>query len=404
MFKKFPYLSSYTWVCLLYALVSVYCWQFKYFGNRYNNYSIFEQVYHHTRIQTNLYASYPSQYFDTNHYGPAFSVVVAPFAVLPVAWGFLLWNVANALVFIWAINLLPVNNKSKVLLLLCCSIEFANAQHAIQFNPIIAAFLIFSFVLVEKKREEWATLFIVLGTLIKLYPVAGLMFFVFSKRKKTFITWCVIWSGVWFVLPMLLSSPHFIVQSYADWWEALHTKNLQNMTLFSAQDLSVMGVLRRVTDSLNVPNLPFLIGAALCLGLSLLRFKQYQYLKFRLYALAAALITVVIFSTGSEPPTYIIATAGAILYLVLQPQPFSKNTVTFFILIAVVAALISTDAVPSSIRKPYFSRYAVKVWPYIIVWGMLVYEMLFKSFADKSERKSDDGKVSEPEEHILLPA
>ncbi|WP_158826292.1 glycosyltransferase family 87 protein [Mucilaginibacter lacusdianchii] len=401
MFKKIPYLNNFRLVCLLYAMVSVFCWQYKYFGNRYNNYSIFEQVYNHARAQTNLYAFYPNEYFDSNHYGPAFSIIVAPFALLPTMWGFLLWNIANAVIFIYAVRLLPINDKAKMLLLLCCSIEFANAQHAIQFNPIIAAFIIFAFVLVEKRREEWGTLFIILGTFIKLYPIAGLMFFMFSKRKKAFIAWCVVWSVVWFCAPMLISSPQFILQSYADWWHSLHDKNLQNMTLLSAQDLSVMGVLRRITSNLNVPNLPFLIAAAACLGFSLLRFSQYRYLNFRLCILSSALITVVIFSTGSEPPTYIIATAGAILYLLLQPQPYTKTTIALFIAIALFAALVSTDAIPAFIRKPYLSRYAVKVWPYIAVWGKLVYDMLFKNFNGKVYMQP---QLSENNEEALLMA
>jgi hypothetical protein len=398
MLKRFPYLTNFRLVCLLYVLVSVYCWQYKYFGNRYNNYSIFEQVYNHTRAQTNLYAFYPNEYFDSNHYGPVFSVIVAPFALLPTQWGFLLWNIVNALVFIYAVRLLPIPDKSKMLLLLCCSVEFANAQHSIQFNPIIAAFIMFSFVLVEKRRDEWATLFIILGAFIKLYPIAGLMFFMFSKRKGAFILWCAVWFAVCLATPMLISSPQFVLQSYADWWHSLHDKHLQNMTLFSAQDLSVMGVLRRVTSNLTIPNLPFLIAGATCLGLSLMRFSQYCNLHFRLYILASALVTVVLFSTGSEPPTYIIAATGAVLYLLLQPRPYTRPTVWFLIAVAVFSALVSTDAVPAFIRKPYLSRYAVKVWPYIALWGKLVYDMLFKNFSAVN-KSTDTNRIKLKQSH-----
>jgi hypothetical protein len=380
MTKRLNLLNTYRPVCLLWIAVSIFCWQYKYFNNRYNNYSIFAGVYHHTLAQTNLYTEYPAEYGDTNHYGPVFSIFAAPFAIMPTGWGFFFWNLMNAGVLIWAVTLLPLPNTRKILLLLLCSIEFANTQHSIQFNPVIAASFIFNFYFLEKKKDEWATLFIIIGALIKLYPIAGLVFFMFSKRKGTFVLWCVIWAIVGFGLPMLLSSPHFIIQSYADWYHSLSAKNIQNIGLNSAQDMSVMGVLRRVTSDLTIPNLPFLILGAGTMGLALLRFGQYQYLNYRLHVMALALTIVVLFSTGSEPPTFIIAIVGIMIYLLSQDDISSRSNIIFIVLIAFVAGIVTTDAIPAFIRKPYLSRYAVKVWPYIIVWAKIVYDLTTKDY------------------------
>jgi hypothetical protein len=380
MTKRLNLLAIYKPVCLLWIAVSIFCWQYKYFNNRYNNYSIFAGVYHHTLAQTNLYKDYPAEYYDTNHYGPVFSFVIAPFAMLSTGLGFLLWNLMNAAVLIWAVTLLPLAKNRKILILLFCAIEFANTQHSIQFNPVIAAFLILSFYFVEKKREEWATLFIVIGALIKLYPIVGLVFFMFSERKLKFILWSIIWAIVGITLPMLISGPHFQLQSYLDWYHSLSEKNVINIGLNSAQDLSIMGVVRRITSNLTVPNMPFLALGAATIGLIVLRFKQHRSLKFRLHVLALSLMVVVLFSTGSEPPTYIIASIGAMIYLLSQEQPFSRGNLTFIVLIGLVAALASTDAIPAFIRKPYVSRYAMKVWPYIILWSKLVYELLFNNY------------------------
>jgi hypothetical protein len=396
MTKRLNLLAGYKPVCLLWIAVSIFCWQYKYFHNRYNNYSIFAGVYHHTLVQTNLYRDYPAEYFDTNHYGPVFSLVVAPFAMLPTGFGFFLWNLMNAAVLIWAVKLLPLAKNRKILVLLFCAIEFANTQHSIQFNPVIAAFLILSFYFVEKKREEWSTFFIVIGALIKLYPIVGLVFFMFSERKLKFILWSVIWAVVGVTLPMLISSPHFQLQSYLDWYHSLSEKNAINIGLNSAQDLSIMGVLRRITSDLTVPNLPFLAVGAASLGLIVFRFKQHKSLKFRLHVLALSLMVVVLFSTGSEPPTYIIAAIGTMIYLLSQEQPFERGNLTFIVLIGLVAALASTDAIPAFIRKPYVSRYAMKVWPYIILWGKMVYELLFTNYAVDTENLNY-AKVFEPE-------
>ncbi|MFD1255339.1 glycosyltransferase family 87 protein [Mucilaginibacter terrae] len=398
MTKRLNLFAIYKPVCLLWIAVSMFCWQYKYFNNRYNNYSIFAGVYHHTLAQTNLYKDYPAEHFDTNHYGPVFSLVVAPFAMLPTGFGFLLWNLMNAGVLIWALTLLPLAKNRKILILLFCAIEFANTQHSIQFNPVIAASLILSFYFVERKQEQWATLFIVIGTLIKLYPIVGLVFFLFSERKRAFVLWSIIWAVVGITLPMLISSPHFIMQSYVDWYHSLSEKNVINIGLNSAQDLSMMGVMRRITSDLTVPTLPFLALGAATLGAIVFRVEQHRSLKFRLHVLALSLMVVVLFSTGSEPPTYIIASLGAMIYLLSQDKPFGQGNLAFIILISLVAALASTDAIPAFIRKPYLSRYAMKVWPYIVLWGKMVYELLLTNYG------IENSKTTEVFELVFIPA
>ena len=64
----------------------------------FNNYLIYKGVFWHTIHQTNLFSLYPSEYGDCNHYGPFFSLVIAPFALLPDKLGCLLWGLLNAIV------------------------------------------------------------------------------------------------------------------------------------------------------------------------------------------------------------------------------------------------------------------------------------------------------------------
>lgn len=363
---------------------------------------IFKYVYHHTVAEKNLYSLYP-EYLDSNHYGPVFSMVIAPMAVMPDAWGFLLWSVLNAVILIWAIQLLPITQRNKNLLLLLCAIEFANAEHYIQFNPIVTAFIFFSFILVERKKEQWATLFIVLGTLIKLYPVVGFVFFLFAENKWKFIWSTAVWFAVFLALPMTIASPHFILQSYADWFHSLREKNGFNVGLGSSQDICLMGTVRHLTRNENIPNTPFLIAGAAIFGAALLRLKQYSSLKFRMQVLCSALIMVVIFSTGSEHPTYIIAVPGAFLWMLMQDKPFSRTNVTLLVLLLVITGLGPTDAVPAFIRRGYINRYVMKAWPCIIVWGIISYQLLFKNFVP-NENKADMEPVLEPREEELVAA
>ena len=63
---------------------------FKFWHGR-NNYLIFKYVFWHTIQGKSLYALSPAEFEDCNHYGPVFSLIIAPFAVLPDFIGMLLW-------------------------------------------------------------------------------------------------------------------------------------------------------------------------------------------------------------------------------------------------------------------------------------------------------------------------
>jgi hypothetical protein len=391
-------LSGYQWVWVLYIAVAVFTWQLKYFRNSDNNYLIFRQSYYHAKAEKNLYAGYPEEYGDIYYYGPVFPVIVWPSAALPHWAGFLLWELANAIAILLAVHLLAFTVKRKTQLLLLCAIEYANSIFYMQFNPAITAIIIFSFVFIERRKEQWATLFTVLGTLMKLYPIVGFVFFLFSKNKGKFILWSAIWSVVFLALPLLLSSPHFVFNSYHQWLEAVSAKSALNAGLNTSQDICLMGSVRRVMGDATISNMPFLLAGAVIFAIPLLRFSQFKSLMFRLQILVSALIMVVIFSTGAEHPTFIIAVAGVFIWMLMQDKPYTPFNITMLILVLVITGLGLTDAMPEFIRQPYIAKYSMKAWPVIIVWFKIAYELIFKDFV-AAKAKID----TEYKQHLFTP-
>jgi hypothetical protein len=76
--------------------------------------------------------------------------------------------------------------------------EFITTILGVQFNPIMTAIIILSYVYISKQKDFWAAFFIVLGVFVKLYGIVGLAFFFFSKNKLKFIGSLFFW--VWFCL------------------------------------------------------------------------------------------------------------------------------------------------------------------------------------------------------------
>ena len=216
------------------------------------------------------------------------------------------------------------------------AIEMMTAIHNVQFNPMVGAWLILAYVLVEEEKDFWATLFIAAGFLVKIYGIAGLLFFVFSKHKIKFIVSFLFWMIVLVCLPMLYSSPAYIISSYREWFECLVEKNQQNAegtTYGGHQDISLMGMIRRITKNGAIANSYILLPAAIFIVAPLLRFKQYAAQNFRLSYLAIVLHSVVIFSSSAESSTYVIAVSGAAIWYILHYQQYSKMSNIILVLL-----------------------------------------------------------------------
>jgi hypothetical protein len=350
-----------------------------------NNFLIYKQVFWHTIEQKHLYLYYPSEYADVNHYGPLFSILIAPFALMPVFVGCFFWCLLNVAVLFYAIKKLPVTILQQRWILLIGVFELITSIHSVQFNPMLCGMIILSFTALEKEDVALSTFFIVAGTLIKIYSVVGLLFFLFTPHKKKFILYSAMWFVVLFCLPMLISSPAFIIDSYKNWFTVLIEKNGQNVVSSmnaGMQDISVMGMIRRIFGAYQMPNTLVIVPAGILMLLPLLRFNFWQNQSYRLHYLAILLIGLVIFSSSAESPTYIIAVIGYLIWHVQQPN---NNRLPYKVLMGVVLLLTifsPTDLFPRFIREQYVLRYSLKALPCFIAWLAVVYT-LFKSQFNK---------------------
>ena len=186
---------------------------------------------------------------------------------------------------------------------------------------------------------------------------------------------------------MLISSPAFIVQSYIDWKDSLVLKDSQNSILGNMQDISIQGMIRRIFNYREFPNLGVMIPGAILLGLPLLNFKVYRNVVFQLYYLALLLITVVIFSSSAESPTYIIALCGVAIWYVLNMHLNRISDKLLLAFVILLTCLSPTDLFPRYIRQHFVVTYAFKALPCFIVWLVLIGKV---SFAANEKLKSPE--------------
>jgi hypothetical protein len=375
--KKIPLVAILWFVLALVATLS------EILRNSINNYLIFKNVFWHVLGQKPLYIEYPAEYFDVNHYGPLFSILIAPFAVLPDWLGCILWCFANAAFLYYSVSRVNISQQNKLIIIAITAVEMMTSIHNLQFNPMVGAWLIMAYVLVEDEKDFWATLFIAAGFLIKLYGIAGLLFFVFSKHKVRFIVSFAFWMIILFCLPMIFSSPSYIINTYKEWFERLVEKDKLNAEGFSRaghQDISLLGMVRRISQS-HISDITLIVPAAFMILIPLLRFKQYLFKQFRLSYLAIVLITVVIFSSSAESATYVIALPGACIWYLLHRKDYPVWSIITLILLFILTILSPTDLVPNYLKDNFIRAYSLKALPCFVIWLWLIADVMFKNFS-----------------------
>lgn len=374
------------WLCL--GVVSALCKM-----HSHNNYDIFRYVFLHTIEKSSLYAqSTDGGYWDTNHYGPFFSLIITPFALCPVWLGLTLWCTALSIFLYVAIRQMEFTRGQQTFLILFCAHELLTALFMQQFNVAIAAIILLSFAFVEKEKDHWATLFIVIGTFVKLYGIVGLAFFFFSKHKGKFVLSLVAWAAILFCLPMLISSPQYQITQWQEWFACLTGKNDENL-MSMAQNISLLGMVRKIGFALSGGNewwsssfrdIWIILPALLVQAVGYFRIGQWDNRYFRLNILAAVLMFVVLFSTGSESSGYIIALVGCCIWYVCVPWQRNQWDIALMVFAFVLTSLSPSDLFPRYLRQEWVQPYALKALPVAIIWVKQLYELCLRKYHSQS--------------------
>jgi hypothetical protein len=340
-----------------------------------NNFIIFKTSFPHLLSHQNMYLEYPKEYFDLYLYGPIFSILIAPFSMMPTVMSVTIWNVLNAVVLLLAIYELPITDRQRAvvswLVLNCAITSMLNTQ----FHCLCIAFIVLSYTFLNKKQEGWAAFFMVLGTMIKLYGIVGLAFFFFAKNKWKYIGACFSWAIVFFIVPMFFVGIDYTLQCYQDWFNVLTHKNDLNVAMNNTRtDVCVMGMFRKILHDGTLSNLYFIIPGLIIFGLSYLKIREFKNINFQMRVLASVALFIILASTGSESPTIIMAFVGVAIWYVLSKKTTLDLVLLWFALI--ISSFSPTDIFPRFIRENYINQYALMALPLLLVWLRLHWQIM----------------------------
>jgi len=337
-------------------------------ASKYNNYIIFKQSFNHLTENKDLYQLYPEEHKDLYKYSPTFSVFFGAFTLFPDVVGLTLWNILNALVFLLAIYYLPrLNLMQKGLILLICLLEFMTSIQNQQSNALLAGLIILTFGFAEKRYYLMATFCIVFSIYIKVFGVVGLALFLLYPEKWKLALYTIGWSILLFVLPLVFVSIDQLEFLYKSWGHLLNNDHT------ISYGFSVMGWLH-AWFGIDPDKQIVLISGVILFLIPLVRVKEYKNFTFRFLALVSVLLWVIIFNHKAESPTFIIAMAGVALWFITG----EKNTlnIVLFASALILTSLSPTDLFPKFLRDGYVEPLMLKVFPCILIWLKIVYDML----------------------------
>ena len=357
-------------------------------NHSFNNFIIFKQSFSHLHKNLNLYTIYPSEYWDHYYYSPTFAILVAPFTIIPSLVAPFVWGLFDAGVLYFAIRKLPIRAFYQNGILLLSVHEMMNASANLQSNGIIAGSIILSFVFLHKQKEQSATLSLLIGFFIKLYGIVGLAFFFFSKQKGKYVMFLFLWTIILVLLPLLVTSPEFLLQSYKDWFSSLSVKSNFDLTVDMYKnmvDITIQGMIKRVFNLPTLNKLYFIIPGLILFLSQYTKIKYFNHLVYQLYILSSVMLFVIIFNTGSESPTYIIGVVPICLWYVLQRKTTLVNAA--FIIAIFFSSFSYSDLFTPWLRIHIMIPYALKVVGCFLIWVVILIQIHTKQFLTVDETK-----------------
>jgi hypothetical protein len=334
----------------------------------YNNYDIFRFSFDHLIDGKDLYIHHPSDHYDLFKYSPAFALVFGIFKVFPVWLGLIIWNALNSIVLALGILKLPkLSHQQKNWALLFCLIETFTSIQSSQCNGLIAGLILLAFSAIEMQQIWRATLFLSITVFIKLFGiVAFALFLLYPQKVKTAIS-TVVWFLLFTLIPLVAVSMQQLESLYISWLKLLGNDH------GLSYGFSLMGWLYYWFD-LNINKIHLLgLGVALFL-LPFVRIKRYTDQSFRLLLLSIVLIWVILFNHMAESPTLVIAVTGIAVWYFSNPRNLFDKILLG--LTVVLTSLSGTDLFPANIRHDVIYPYVVKVFPIILVYGKLMFELM----------------------------
>jgi hypothetical protein len=261
------------------------------------NFHVFRAAAFDLLARHDLYAKSAEDYFK---YSPTFALLFVPFAVVPEWLGAPAWSLLNFVVAFLGVERVVDDPKDKPIALLLSLAGILFATDGDQSNLLVAGALLLSLHAFETRSARTGAALVTGAGFVKLFPAAGALFALLSRRRKEALSALLVSSLVWLALPVLVMRPRTLAGEYASWLRLLSWDHANHgwsvMTL-------VQDVLHVRVSSLAVQ----LAGLALQLSTFALGFARGTDARWRRTFACSLLAFVVLFNHRAEYASFVVS-------------------------------------------------------------------------------------------------
>lgn len=316
---------------------------------------------------------------DLFKYSPAFALLFAPFAYMPVWLGYLSWNLVNVLALYFSIARFPFLKDKLWILLILVFFDTLTALQNSQSNALMAALMISALADFENGKPGQAAWALTSSFFIKLFSGVAFVLFLFYPGKLRFLITSALAFLFFAFLPLFIVDLTQLQFLYRSWFDMLRNDQA------TWRGISVPGILYS-WFGLDVPRTPLQLASLLLLLTPLAFFKSFQARRQRLLFFASLMIWVIVFNHRAESATFVIAMCGmSFWYFCDTPNRWRLALLLFAV---VFISLSPTDLFPRVVRKSLVEPYCLKALPAVIGWFVIQYELYRNAL-----RKKPDGFV-----------
>lgn len=342
----------------------------------YNNFQIFSYGSLDFWTGINPYSDWShlsilGKHLDVFLYGPLFSILFTPFALLPGWLGVFCWNIFTYTLFYFSVFTLPDQFsfvKKKFIFFFTALLLFSTLL-SVQFNPVVASLFLFSFTLLEKKQGFWAVLLILLSGFIKVYGIFQLAMLLFYPRFWKNALYAVLMGIILLLLPLIHIPANELVAYYQSW--IVTVMNHSDALRFYSIYRPICLFFKSIEPFMGLISLGVLF-VILCFTLLKLKLFKESFLH-RAQFLGIIMSWSILFGISSEGHTYVIAMVGYAIWYLCSTQTRLEKVLLWmnFVLMGIMPIDILC---PRVVSKLILAKLNLGIIVFAITWGIMVYK------------------------------
>lgn len=303
-------------------------------------------------------------------YGPLFSIIFTPFALLPASIAPYLWNIFNFCLFFLAIFSLPdyFKTEQKCRFFLFLLPLAAISQLSFRFDTATVYLALFAFSLMERGFFKCGILLVLISAFSGVYGICQIITLAFYPKFLKNLGFAAVVAVIFSASPLLGFSFSDFSAYYQSWFASVWTCEMTQpfFTVFNLKpffdEIPAWSASARA------------ISFAVLFFLILIRRKRFSFFTFRAGVTGILMGWIVLFGMVSDIDTYLTALAGFMLWY------YSKNSIAVidrFLLWCnfIVLSVIPMDILfAGSVQDFLFYTVTLNVWVFAATWlWMLAY-------------------------------